>query len=183
MKLSPAVFILLLIGSISIISTTWLVSRYWLRPPETNSSQLSPDTSPPQPSLTSLESTPAKTTPSKPQNPPLPQGKTPFSVSSGKKDGPQFSQGFIDPYDPAVGQSQSITISLNDPVGISSVSVIVQTDKQTETYPMHRTTGTDVRGEWSGQWTVRDTHLVTYNATLVAKNAKDIQNKIEMTLR
>jgi hypothetical protein len=169
-KLSTSIFPILLFGSVVLIGATWLVARYWLYPPMVSNLQTS--------GISQISRSQ-----SKPQNPPLPQGKTPFSVSSGKKDGPQFSQGFIDPYDPAVGQSQSITVEVSDSVGVSGVSVTIKTDTQTETHLMRRTSGTDTRGQWKGEWAVHDTHNQIYKAKLMATNANGEQNEIEMTLR
>jgi hypothetical protein len=114
---------------------------------------------------------------------PLPQGKVPFFVSSGQKSGPQFRNGFLDPYDPVPGQTQSIAIHISGQAPITDVSAILKSDTKSETYPLRLFDGTDKDGQWEGKWTVADTHNSIYRLILNATDSTGFTNLIDITLR
>lgn len=112
----------------------------------------------------------------------IPHGKKGFSVSSGKKTGPQMSRGYIDPYDPNIGEGQKIGIRIKHNQPVSSVSLTMKTDHGVKVIPMHLISGTDTDGIWEGEWTTSDTYLYNYHAVLeaVSSNGSAI---VDITLR
>lgn len=113
---------------------------------------------------------------------PLPQGKIGFTVGQSDKSGPQFRRGFIDPYDPKVGERQAISITVKDEAPVRSVSVAIISDNGSKKYQMDLVEGTELDGRWQVSWEVKDTHLYTYNVVLEAVGKRGAQ-KVEMTLR
>jgi len=128
--------------------------------------------------LASLSSYPSAT----PIPRPIPRGKTGFTISSGDEGGPQTGSGFIDPYDPEVGEKQTISITVKDNQPVTSVSVTMKTDNGLKEYPMKLAEGTATDGRWEGTWAVEDTHLYMYHAILKAVGAKG-ESLADITLR
>ena len=113
----------------------------------------------------------------------LPQGRQEFSVSS--KDatkGPQFSTIVIDPYDPRVGGSQTMTIAISGKLPVKSVSVTVATEKGRKSYPLTLASGEATNGVWEGKWNVDDTHDVVYNASFMAQDST-YTDTVTLTMR
>lgn len=108
---------------------------------------------------------------------PIPTGKQTFSVSSGKKTGPQFATGEIDPYDPAMGSRQTFSVSVKGTNPVTTVSLTIATDTKSRTIAMDLNDGT-----YSGSWIVDDTYFYTYLATFTASDGSE-ENKVELTLR
>jgi hypothetical protein len=102
---------------------------------------------------------------------PLPKGPREFGVSGG--DNPQFSELKISEYDPSIGQSQTITVSLTDKKGdVTAVELTLLTDKKVKTYPMKLFSGTTKKGNWSVIIDTEDKHDYRYRLILNAKNNK-----------
>lgn len=108
---------------------------------------------------------------------PIPHGKQTFSVSSGKKTGPQFLKGAIDPYDPSMGSRQTFSVSVIGTKPVTTVSLTLVTDTKSRTIAMKSNDGT-----YSGSWIVDDTYFYTYLATFTANDGTE-ENKVELTLR
>ncbi len=114
---------------------------------------------------------------------PLPQGKVPFSVSSGQKTGPQFRNGFIDPYDPKTGETQTVSVLITGKSPVITVTATMRTDTASKTNTMKLLEGTAADGKWEGSWTVTDTHHQTYKLILHALDSTGTTNVIDITLR
>lgn len=127
-------------------------------------------------SLPSQQATPTPTPKS------IPTGKQTFSVSSGKQTGPQFTTGEIDPYDPAPGTKQTISVSAASTSPITTMNLTMQTDTKSKEIPMQLTGGTTTKGTWEGVWSVDDTYLYKYDATITATDGQET-NSFTITLR
>lgn len=139
------------------------------------------------PSTTGIQTpAPAGSAPKTPSTPPpkrLAQGRQTFSVSSSDKTrGPQLSEIVVDPYDPAVGKDQTMTIAISDTLPVTRVSVTVATDKGRKSYPMKLASGEATRGVWEATWNVEDSHEVTYNASFMAQDSK-YTDTVTLTMR
>ena len=160
----------IIIGIILIVEIIW--ARAYMK-------NLSQKNAPPQTDTGVRQITPSPTP--KPKR--LAQGRQEFSVSSrDATKGPQFSTIVIDPYDPRVGTSQTMTIAITDKLPITSVSVTVTTDKGKKTYPMKLTSGEAINGVWEGTWNVEDTHDITYTATFTARDSTNTDT-VTLTIR
>lgn len=113
---------------------------------------------------------------------PIPHGKQTFSVTSGKKTGPQLNGGAIDPYDPLFGAPQKITVKITGKKPVTSVTLTVKTDNQTRNYSMELFEGTATDGTWIGSVQTDDTYLYTYNILFTATDGTET-NTVELTLR
>ncbi|MEK9143072.1 MAG: hypothetical protein AAB481_00370 [Patescibacteria group bacterium] len=137
----------------------------------------------------SSTTTPPSSADSAPKVPPtqppkrLVQGRQTFTVSStDRSKGPQFSEIVVDPYDPAVGKEQTMTIAISDTLPVARVSVTVATDKGRKSYPMKLISGEATKGVWEATWTVEDTHEVTYNASFMAQDST-YTDTVTLTMR
>lgn len=113
---------------------------------------------------------------------PIPTGKQAFSVSSGKKTGPQFQTGTIDPYDPARGSHQLWTVNVKSEKPVTKASLTLTTDTQARTLPLELKEGSPTDGLWTATWIAGDTYLYTYLATFTASDGTE-ENTVELTLR
>lgn len=127
------------------------------------------------------------TTPSIPSPTPtvrhIPSGRRAFSVSqSGTVSGPRFSRGTIDPYDPTIGQSQSVTIRITDSVPVGNASVRLKTDTKEIVYPLSLISGTQLDGQWGTSWEMQDSYLYRYHVLFEAKSGNG-SSIVDVTLR
>ena len=109
------------------------------------------------------------------------KGQT-FSVSSASKAGPRFVEGFIDPFNPRVGETQVIGMEVVDTVAVTSAMVMMKTDNVRQAYPLKLTQGTGSDGIWEGSWSVADTHDRIYSIALNAESARGAST-VEVTLK
>ena len=114
---------------------------------------------------------------------PIPTGPKSFTVSQGDKTVPQFSTGIVDPYDPAKGATQTVTINVKFGKPITRVTAILETDKKTSPpVEFKLISGTNTSGQWQGSWKINDTYLYNYVLTLQAESGKSVGSVI-ITLR
>lgn len=94
-----------------------------------------------------------------------------------------MGRGYVDPYDPAAGGQQTLTIAVKDSSPVTAVTAVVKTDHNTSTpNQLKLTSGTATDGQWAGTWTINDSYLYTYNLVLTATSARG-QSTVEITLR
>ena len=114
---------------------------------------------------------------------PIPTGQKGFTVSQGDKTVPQFGSGVINPYDPAKGATQTVTIAIKFNKPINKVTATLKTDKKTSPpVEFKLISGTNTNGQWQGSWKVIDTYLYSYVLTLQAESGKSVGSAI-ITLR
>ncbi len=113
---------------------------------------------------------------------PIPHGKWGFGVSTSQR-GPQLGRGYLDPYDPAYGAKQIITLYASDDKAVQSVRATIKTDtKVHQPIEFTRINGSDLGGEWQGSWTVDDTYLYTYSMVFEAQSQNG-KTQVESTFR
>lgn len=129
----------------------------------------------------------SKVTPSPTQKPKptvkpidLPHGKTGFTV--GVKENPIMRIGFLDPYDPKVGEKQTVSITVKNTNPVESVEATMQTDNHSKKYPMKLVEGTTLDGRWEATWEVTDSYVTTYVLTIDSVSGLD-KSKAIITLR
>lgn len=115
---------------------------------------------------------------------PIPHGEIGFSVGQSDKTVPQFGKGSLNPYDPELNSTQTISVAVKFESPISSVTATVTTDNQTsDPIPLSLVSGTYQDGTWQGSWVVTDSYLFTYSLVLEANSQDHRQNSTEITLR
>lgn len=103
---------------------------------------------------------------------PLPHGKRSFVVSlPSNVKGPRIGKGTIDPYDPALNGQQSLIIEVNDTVPVNAVVAILKTDNKTVEHALVPTTPGQMKGNWTGAWTMDDSYDYTYVLSVRATSA------------
>lgn len=125
--------------------------------------------------LTKLfQKTPPVPTPTPTPTPvPIAQGRQVYTVRSGGTTGPQIVELVVDPFDPKIGEEQTILVKVKDTAPVTSVAVTLFIDNgASKTYPLLKKTGTDTDGTWEGRWTTETTHDYTYQAQISATSSK-----------
>lgn len=113
---------------------------------------------------------------------PLPTGRQPFTISSGEKNVPRITGGYIDPYDPKIGAAQTIAVNVEDENPVDSVRVAIETDRGSKTHLLKLASGTRNKGTWEGSWRIDDSYNQRYRAILIA-TSRTGKATIELTLR
>lgn len=98
----------------------------------------------------------------------IPHGNVSFSVSGGSQSGPSISRGSLNPYDPGFGTEQKIQIYTSKSQTDQSLNVTMDTDTGSYTMPMAIVSETTSSYIWEGAWTISDSYLYRYKATLQA---------------
>lgn len=104
---------------------------------------------------------------------PLAQGKQTYTLSHGKNvNGPLPLQVIIDPYDPTVNTSQTISMHITHTEPVRTANIVLESD-HTKTPPqaLHRVSGTDTDGIWETTYTITDTHDHVYNLWIDLQSA------------
>lgn len=97
-------------------------------------------------------------------------GKQVYSISQ-TTHSPNFTGVVIDPEDVKLGQTQTMTVTINDEKApIKEVIAEIETDKGIIKNTLNKISGTDQNGVWQGSWIVKDTHDTTYVTTFKAVN-------------
>lgn len=114
---------------------------------------------------------------------PIPHGPIKLNFSQEDKTIPQFSQGLLNPYDPAKGDSQTFTVNLKHSKSIISVTAKLATDNAfSPAFPLKLIRGNDLDGTWEGTWTITDSYLYRY-VLLLKANSSDKSSSIDIILR
>jgi hypothetical protein len=131
-------------------------------------------------------STPTAAASSSSPLPPLttifPKDDNRFSISTHATTGPLLQEGYLIPFYPAVGDTQTMSIKASDSVDIASVLVTINTDKKSATYPLKLAEGDAMHGLWKGSWKVSDTHDNVYTIIIYAAD-KMSSSSVQITLK
>jgi len=95
----------------------------------------------------------------------LPSGEQTYNISGGDEKVSKISKIIYNPLDPKINTTQVITATANSKEPISTVSLTVNTDNDTKTYPLTFTSGTKINGVWTTSFTVTDTYENIYNVS------------------
>jgi hypothetical protein len=115
---------------------------------------------------------------------PIPHGPKGFSVSQSDKTVPQFGSGTIDPYDPAIGATETITVAVRHTIPVTKVTAVLKTDHTISApIPFTLKSGTSKNGQWSASLHITDTYFYTYGLVLQAGSVSGPGASVEITLR
>ncbi len=97
---------------------------------------------------------------------------------------PQMMQLTINPFDPTLGASQTLTITARDTSGspITQLTAQLNTDTTSNTYTLNLTGGTSTNGTWSATYNVADSHETVYNMTLTATDQSGAVSQTDVQL-
>jgi hypothetical protein len=94
---------------------------------------------------------------------PIAQGVQIYNMSHGPlMTGPKISEVKIDPFDPKMGQKQTVTVQIKHGSPITSVKARLDSDNKKTEYVFNKIEGSDTDGTWQGSWDTTDTHDYTY---------------------
>jgi len=104
-----------------------------------------------------------------------------LSISSSQSADPKFVHADINPLHVYVGQTQTLSVTLQSSAPVTSVTATTKLDNQTLTLNLTES-GVDSNGNpiYSTSWTVFDTHVTTYNTTFTATNSAGQSNSITL---
>lgn len=147
------------------------------------SSNSKPSTLPPAPTPTPSPSPSPSPSPT-PTPTPAPQYRGDITVFVSTPNNPQMMKVIISPFDPSVGTNQTISLSVRDTTGtpITSVALTVLTDNGSNSYQMFLQSGSNTNGVWAANFTVTDTHDITYTLKLSATNQNGLNSQNEIPL-
>lgn len=149
----------------------------------------SPTTLPPAPSPSPTSSPTASPTASpisspSPSPPPGGYYQGDLTVFVSTPNNPQMMKVTISPFDPVLGATQTISLSVRDTSGTPIISVLltVLTDNRSNNYQMSLQSGSNTNGVWATSFTVTDTHETRYELRLLAtnQNGQTSQNEIPL---
>lgn len=112
----------------------------------------------------------------------LPRGKQTYNAQGGTAKSTVTSITF-DPLDPAKGASQEITAKVTSQETISSVSVTVNTDNNSTTYPMTLTKSGSPDTVWVAKFQSTDTYEKIYNISFEIINSLGNKTTQPMLIR
>ena len=115
---------------------------------------------------------------------PIPHGPKGFSVGQSDKTIPQFGRGEINPYDPAKGTDQLVSIVVKHTSPITKVTGMLRTDDG-DMSPVDFTlvSGTNTNGTWQGSWKVTKSYLYIYQLVFTATGSDKKRTTVVVTLR
>jgi hypothetical protein len=110
---------------------------------------------------------------------PIAQGQYTYSFSWGPGTTvPKMTTLTVDPHDPKVGQKQTVSLHMTHTAPIESISLVLTTDTQKNTYPLTLTEGINTDGTWTGSWDITEVHDYNYILTpMVKTGGKEIPYK------
>lgn len=112
-------------------------------------------------------------TPSKPPYT-LPQGPQTYRFSHGKDvTGPKIQVVTIDPLDPKIGSTQTITLEIESPTPLKSAEITLTSDNQEKTLDLKLKSGDSLKGTYTGSWQVDDTFDIKYSVRYLLLSAND----------
>ncbi|MCX6732050.1 MAG: hypothetical protein NTV98_00745 [Candidatus Roizmanbacteria bacterium] len=92
-----------------------------------------------------------------------------FVVPKHEANGPRFGKGIIKPRFPVYGVQQRVTITISDTAPVTKVSAYLLTDtKSSGPYEFLPGSGTSYNSDWTGVWTLDDTHNKKYTLSVMA---------------
>lgn len=100
---------------------------------------------------------------------PRPGGEL-FRIFTGEGRFPKFTLALIEPRDVKLGDTQTLTVRVEDPAGVESVFAETELDHTTSRLPLRLAGGTATSGYWTNSWIVYDTHSKIYRTKFIAKN-------------
>jgi len=103
---------------------------------------------------------------------PLPAGKQIYKISHGSGvKGPKLQEVTIEPLTPAVGETQTVTATIKHESPVTEASLILESDTQTNTFPLKLISGTTTDGTWQGSWQMPEAYLYNYFLKFSLKSA------------
>ncbi len=93
---------------------------------------------------------------------------------------PRFVEVIIDPLDVHVGDIQELTVKIEDPDGVNSLTAIINHNLGNDTINLNLVEGDKYNGVWSNEWKVHSTYSAIYHTTFTAVNNKEKTNSITL---
>jgi len=114
---------------------------------------------------------------------PLAHGRQTYRISGGTQGLPTISEAVLDPEDPEMGSTQTISVKANYDSAIKEVSAVLHTDDKDTTQVLQLSSGSPTNGEWKGSWKVENSFDRSYSITVRAKNEQSLVQSVTITLR
>lgn len=110
------------------------------------------------------------------------QGKETYTISSSSRNGPEIIEATIDPHDPSIGDTQTMIVRARHTQPIVDMRVDLESDNKTTRHLLTLTDGSPTNGVWQGSWTLSDSVLYAYVATIEASDGQE-QTSVDITMR
>lgn len=94
---------------------------------------------------------------------PLPTGSQTYNISHGESVvGPKPTKATINPLDPKIGDTQTLTIQVSHDKPVTKASITLLTDNAKQELPLQLISGTTSEGVWQASWTMEDSYDYSY---------------------
>lgn len=110
----------------------------------------------------------------------LPSGLQIYKITQAAELSPKIVEASIDPPDVHVGDTQRLSVILEDSQVISVVEARIETDNGITTVPLYEKKRDDGKITYGNEWIVKDTHNITYHTTFFAKDVGGRANSITL---
>ncbi len=115
---------------------------------------------------------------------PILGGTQTYTISGGTKGLPQITNLTLDPQDPQVGQTQTITVAANNGTPIKEVIIVLHLDDNKEfEYKLDLAEGTNTHGTWKTAVPFPYAYNNTYRVTVKARNENNLGNITTISIR
>jgi len=115
---------------------------------------------------------------------PILAGTQKYTISGGTKGLPSIASLTLDPQNPAVGKSQTISVSASNATPIKEVIVVLHLDNNKDfEYKLDLKDGTNTNGTWAKTISFPSAYNINYRATVKARNEQGLGNMTTITIR
>jgi hypothetical protein len=115
---------------------------------------------------------------------PIPSGSQTFRLSSGKKTGPQLNEITVNPYDPRLGSTQSVTLKASSLKPITQVTATLFTDNHhQESTSLSQSSGDSRNGTWVTFFQYDNSYDYIYKMTFTATDSSGETTTFDLILR
>jgi hypothetical protein len=115
---------------------------------------------------------------------PILSGTQKYTISGGTKGLPQITSLALDPQDPVVGKTQTISVAANNATPIKEVIAILHLDNNKDfEYTLDLKEGTNTNGTWTKTITFPSAYNINYRVTVKARNGNGLGNMSTITIR
>lgn len=115
---------------------------------------------------------------------PILSGTQMYTISGGTKGLPLTTSLTLDPQDPAVGKTQTISVSANNTTPIKEVIVVLHLDNNKDfEYTLDLKDGVSTNGTWVKTISFPSAYNINYRVTVKARNENGLGNMTTITIR
>lgn len=115
---------------------------------------------------------------------PILGGTQAYTLTGGTTGLPQITNVTLDPQDPQVGQTQTVSVSANNGTPIKEVVIVLRLDDEHDfEYKLDLAEGTNTHGTWKKSYSFPYSYNFTYRVNVKARNENNLGNMATISIR